>query len=101
MNDHEQKNMSEEQLSDLKHTIDGFNEICFKKISPSLAESFEHVFPQPKTGKEKMSTIDKKKLFGRKAIDVEKVIEEAQADIDTQEERLAKLKRRLERQVYF
>ena len=95
--------MSEEQLSGLKQTIDGFNEICFKKISPSLAESFEHVFPQPKTGKEKFgaSATEGKKLFGRKAIDVEKVIEEAQFDIDTQDERLAKLKRRLERQVFF
>ena len=40
-------------------------------------------------------------MAGKNAIDVEKVIEEAQLDIDTQDERLAKLKRRLERQVFF
>ena len=96
--------MSEEQLSGLKQTIDGFNEICFKKISPSLAESFEHVFPQPKTRKAKFGggvESEGKKMAGKNAIDVEKVIEEAQLDIDTQDERLAKLKRRLERQVFF
>ena len=51
MNDHEKKNLSEEQLGALKNTIDGFNEICFRKVASSLAESFEQVFPQPKNKK--------------------------------------------------
>lgn len=70
MNDLEKRKMDDDTLRGLKRTIDGFNEVCFKKVSPTLAESFANVFPIPKPRRGEESN-DGKKLYGRKALDVE------------------------------
>ena len=98
MADLKNQNMSEDQLRGLKHTIDGFNEMLFKKVSPGLAESFENVFPQPKT---KANKDHEKKTYGRKAIDVEQVVNDAEQDLETQDERLAKQLRIINNQRYI